>query len=1384
MNAVDFLQDLALANWRFWIEDGRLKYRAPRDAVTPSLLAQLKQYKSEIFHLLENAPEELNLCQLSYGQRALWFLWELAPHSSAYNLSLPLRIHQHADADAWLEACRLLLKQHPMLRTIFPRKNEKPVQQVKTKDAPNWVKLDAAGWSEARLLSEMATAHEEPFDLERGPVARFRWFQLAEQEHILLITMHHIVSDGWSVEIIRRQLPMLYERVTRGYNATMETPTYTYHDYVRWQLEMLDSRAGEDLWRFWEKQLSGPLPVLNLHTDYTRPCVKTYNGAVCSFTLPKHLRLKLRALAKDEGATLYATLLASFLGLLHRYTGQMDLIVGSPNAGRSRAEFAAVVGYFVDPVVIRSQVSNGQTFKEFLAQTRRTASQALEHSDFPFVLLVERLRLERDPSRSPVFDATFNYLTRQSSNLAESVQVFDITQADGKFDLTLTLTDNGDSMAGSFGYNKDLFSEATVARLSEYFKSMLESIVSNPEQKLENIPLVRAQSEACSPVLVGPRLDLRATHLVHRLFEAQAALRPDEIAVKAEGVALSYAELNRRANGLALHLQRLGVKRESLVAVCANRSAAFVVAILAIHKAGGAYVPLDPGYPQSLIYYMVGQAGVRAILTEDCLRESLSSLDAAVICMDSFFADPHSRCEKNPETVVDLRSLAYVMYTSGSTGTPKGVAVEHRSLSGYVQSMLGDLRITERSNFALASTLSADLGNTVIFPSLSSGGCLHILSEEVRLDGAAFADYLRLHTIDYLKIVPSHFAALTASTDAASAMPREALILGGEAASCQWVERLQSSAPHCRIINHYGPTEATVGVLTYAVDPNDFPLPTQTLPLRTPTANTEIYLLDRNLQAVPSGMIGELYIGGDCLARGYINAPDLTRKSFVPFGESVIYRTGDIARLLPGGDVELLGREDRQIKVRGYRVELSQVEATLGKEPLVRQCVVLPNQDGAQAEYLVAFIVPAPDAPDGESIKRHLHYKLEQTLPRYMVPDFFVLLDEIPLTLNGKADTKSLRQRASSFSTASGPALPRDLVELELSRIWAEVLDLPRVGIAEDFFRLGGHSLLAVRLAGRIYERFKRRISLATLFTSPTIERMADVLRSSEKASDNPVLIPIQPAGSNPPLLCLPGAGGNVLYFYPLSRYLGADQPCLGFQALGLDENAIIPTRVEDIASRYVDIIRKEGRGEGPYCLAGHSFGAFVAFEMTRQLLDQGQAVAFLGVIDNAAPAVSEDFYAGWDHREWLKHIAIRIGKLYKTDLNLDDSGFAGKNYHQQIEYLIDRLIAARLLPVGLNKIHFSRFIEVYKANAIAAVEYRPSRLPTSVGLTLFKAAEDDPELDGRPEIKDPALGWNSYTAHPVDVVKVPGTHLTMFSEPHVQGLADRLRERIARITN
>ncbi|MBL8149199.1 MAG: amino acid adenylation domain-containing protein, partial [Blastocatellia bacterium] len=934
MSLIDFLEDLVLENWKFWLEDGRLKYRAPKHAVNNSVLEQLKQYKTEIIKILED--DGLDIFPLSYGQQALWFLWKMSPESSAYNLSLPILFTSPVETNTLLKACKLLTEEHCLLRAVFSVKNGKPFARLT--EYIDWTVVDATSWDEKRLLHEMETSHHTLFNLETGPVVRFKLFQRLDKDQILLVAMHHIVSDGWSMEIIRKQLPTLYEKakkdlLTKPYHHT------SYQTYVYWQQELLTSSAGEKLWQFWKEKLAA-LPVLNLPTDFQRPKVKTYNGKNIFFQLSQELSEKVKGLAKKYSVTPYIFFKTLFLILLHCYTNQDDIVIGSFNSGRSRAEFAAVVGYFVDSIPIRSKLLDRQTFKDFLQQTKETFLEALEHADLPFALIVERLQIERDSSRSPIFDVSFNYLTRTNlsqEKVNEIIETFDIPQSDSKFDLSLTLTDFGKSITGAFSYNSDLFCEETVACICNYFENIVEGVVKDQDQKVSAIALDAEGDRLFRPILVGNNLILESKDLVHRLFEAEAAKRPEDIAVKAENGLLSYRELNRRANGLALYLQQFGVKREALVAVFTKRSTNFIIAILAIHKAAAAYVPLDPSYPKETLSYMLSHAGVAIVLTEESLLHLLDGLNVSTLSIDSFCSDySHYLCDKNPETEVGLKDLSYVIYTSGSTGKPKGVAIEHGSLSGYVKSIIEEIEIDPKSNFALASTFSADLGNTVIFPSLCSGGCLHILSEEARFHSSNFTNYIESEQIDYLKIVPSHFEALISSTKAV--LPKKALIFGGESANRQWVEELQLKHPSCQIVNHYGPTETTVGILTYKVSTKSFP--TQTLPLKQPVANTDIYLLDKSMQTVFKGMIGEIYVAGDCLSRGYINSSDTTREAFINYQNTTLYKTGDLARLLPSGEIEIVGRQDRQVKIRGYRVELEHIEAILQGNPSVKQAVV------------------------------------------------------------------------------------------------------------------------------------------------------------------------------------------------------------------------------------------------------------------------------------------------------------------------------------------------------------------------------------------------------------------------------------------------------------
>lgn len=1379
---MDLLHPLALAGWRFWLEEGRLRYRAPRDAATAAVLEQLREHKTAISALLAAAPDCLEICPLSYGQAALWFLWRLAPESHAYNQSLPLRITGSGDAAAdaarWRMACTGLVARHPLLRTVFPVRAGEPYQQMLTAAEPSWQESAAAGWEAGRLAAALEAAHAAAFDLAAAPPLRCHWFAdaLAPGEHILLLTLHHIACDGWSLELMRQELNAL----TAADRLPLPAPALTYHDYVRWQNALLAGAEGERLWHFWREQLAAPLPLLDLPGDRPRPPVQRYDGASCPLDLPPALAPRLQQLAQSAGATLFEVLLAAYALFLHRFTGQEDLLIGVPTAGRSRPEFAPIVGYFVNPVVLRAAVVPGMSFRQVLAAVQERMRQAQAHAEFPFPLLVQRLQPERSPDRSPIFDVSMNYHTRPQP-AGEAAQLIDIPQADGKFDLTLTVVESGGRLHGALGYNLALFDAATVAGWSAALVTLLESAVAQPDAAVETLAIHARAPGAPAPALSGPRRPVTPDQMLHRRFAAQAAQHPHAPAVADETATLTYAELDRRSTALAHCLAAQGVTADDRVAISTGRSVDFVVALLAVLKAGAAYVPLDPATPPDLLAYMLEHAGAAALLTQQALLGQFAATACPVIAIDA--ALPAAQGEP---AAARLDHLAYVMYTSGSTGRPKAVAIEHAAVANYTESMIRDLAIDRPYSFLLASTFAADLGNTVIFPALASGGCLHILPETARLDPRQFAAFMAVRAIDYLKIVPSHLAALLGDIpSAAQALPRRALILGGEGAAPAWVARVQAAAPGCLVYNHYGPTETTVGVLTYRCDPAE-PPSGATLPLSRAVANTEIFLLDASLRATAPGAVGELYIGGVCLARGYLgagrNAAGFVTIPAAEGGERVLYRTGDLARQRGDGALEILGRKDRQVKLRGYRIELAQVEQVLRQAPGVAQAAVITDRDGAPASALLAFVVASDAAASLALIRQHL----AGHLPRYMTPASVTPVARLPVTANGKLDVAALRRLAAEPAAQSAGLLPRDAVELRLCQLWAELLARPQVSITDNFFDLGGHSLLAVRLAAQIEAIFGVRVALAALLAQPTVAGLAQVIRQAgrapaQPAGGDPLLIPLSRPAAGPPLLLLPGAGGSVIYLAELARQLHdrSGRPVWGLQAIGLDPAQAIPQRVEEIAAHYAGVLAR-AFPSAPGALIGHSFGALVGYELARQLVAAGGwETPRLAVLDNPAPApAAAPAYAGYDHGDWLLHIATRIGKLNGVTLALTRSELDGLTIPAQNALLVAGMIRQGLLPAEVTAGYFSRFVDVYRANARAAADYRPAAaLP--LDLLLVRAATGDADLRAADATApdEPAWGWQRLTTGRLAVTAAPGTHLTMFAPPAVASLAAAVAE-------
>ncbi len=1358
----------------------RAVFESPTVAQLDQTLTQLRTTNSRL-SLPPIQPREADREQLplSWAQERLWFLNQLEGPSATYNMPGAIRITGNFDINALQKTLSEIVRRHEVLRTSLQNVNGTPMQVIHPQVTININVVDLQQLldteRETVLHQQVQLEAITPFNLEMAPLIRCSLLQLDSSEYVLLLTMHHIVSDGWSMGVFIQELSSLYQASCAGKPSPLAELPIQYADFAVWQRQWLSGKILQNQLNYWLSQLAGAPELLQLPTDRPRPTVQTYRGTNQSFTLNTDLTQKLQTLSRESGTTLFMTLLAAFATLLYRYSGQSDILIGSPIANRNRSEIESLIGFFVNTLVLRTRFEDNPSFEKLLARVRETTLKAYEHQDIPFEQVVEALQPQRSLSHSPLFQVMF---VLQNAPMGE-VELPGVTLSDfnqestiAKFDLTLSISETDQGLVGVWKYNTDLFDGQTIERMAAHFQNLLSAIVENPQQAVGELPLL---SEAERHQLLVEWNDTQTEYpqdqCIHQLFEKQVEKTPDAVAVVFEEEQLTYQELNRRANKLAHYLQSLGVGPEVLVGICVERSLSMVVGLLGILKAGGAYVPLDPSYPPERLAYMWKSAGVSVILTQSSLLGRLSEQkETLIVSLDADWEVIGQHRDINLGSGVTQTNLAYVIYTSGSTGQPKGVAIEHRQITNYLYSILERFEFDPGSSFALASTLAADLGNTMLFPSLCTGGALHLLSVETTRNGNAFGEYISAHSIDYLKIVPSHLAALQNPAAPGRELPKRGLILGGEASRTEWIEAQRTIAPQCKIFNHYGPTETTVGVLTYEVD-REKPLPkTQALLLGRPLSNIRIYLLDAHLNPVPIGISGEIYVAGAGVARGYLNQPDLMADKFIFHLDQRLYRTGDLARYLPDGNIEFLGRIDDQVKIRGFRIELGEVEALLIQHPEVREAVVIAHEDQPGNKRLVAYWVPSQEAPTLSDLRRFLSEKL----PDYMVPSAFVMLETLPLTANGKIDRRTLQAADVTIPTPQEDFVaPRDIIEFQLAQIWESLLALHPIGVTDNFFELGGHSLLAVRLMALIQKQFGQNLPLSTLFQGTTIEHLASILRQQATSQPSSPLVAIQPRGSNRPLFFVHPVGGNVLCYYELARHLGTDQPFYGLRSPGFYGESEPHTRIEDMASHYIEALRTI-QSEGPYLLGGWSMGGVVAFEMATQLQRQGHQVARLILLDSQAPVLSN------------KPIDIGEARVL-ANLFRDMAHSAGKNlpvFHDNIEqldpneqlnYFLEQAKRANLIPPDVGLPQLRGLLQVFKSNIQAASRYVAQVYPNRI--ILLRASDRVSS-----ELNDLTLGWDKLSSEPLEILNIPGNHYTMLGLPHIQILTERLRSYLAQV--
>ena len=1320
---------------------------------------------------------------LSYGQQQLWLVDHLVPEAPVYNECVTIHLPGPLDVAVLERGFNEIVRRHEIWRTTFPTVDGQPVQQVHPYSARTLPLADLTALPtedrEAESVRLATVEARQPFDLAAGPLLRATLMRLGEQDHRLYLALHHIIFDGVAVyQGFLPELRAIYEAFLDGRPSPLPEPPIQYGDYAVWQRGYVQGATLEQHLAYWRQKLNGRLPVLQLPADRPRPARETFRGSMLPFALSRELTSALDDLARGEGCTLYMILLAAYATLLYRYSGQEDVLIGTATAGRDRPELDAMIGYFLTTMVMRADLSGNPTFRELLRRVRELTIEGMAHENAPFDVLVRELQPERTLTHNPLFQTL---LTLEPPlpvlECGWTLTQMDVETGVSKFDLSLEMDNRPEGLIGRFEYNSDLFDRATIERMIAQWRTLLEGLVADPGQPISTLPLLpAAESRQLLEGWNDTAREYPRHATVHRLVEAQAERTPDAVAAVCAGEHLTYGELNRRANQLAYHLRAMGVGTETLVGVCADHSLEMLVGVLGILKAGGAYLPLDPTFPPARLAFMLADARAPVLVAQRRTAAALPPHDARLVLLDADWPEIARQEEANPDGGAGPANLAYVIYTSGSTGRPKGVQVPHRAVVNLLCSMAREPGLSADDCLLAVTTLSFDIAGLEIFLPLTVGARVALVSREVASDGPALADALTTSGATIMQATPSTWQLLLAAGWRGDS--RLTVLCGGEALPPELAEKLLPRVGS--LWNMYGPTETTIWSAVCRVEPGD------AISLGHPIANTQVYVLDARTQPTPVGVPGELHIGGDGLARGYLGRPELTAERFIPHplcnapGER-LYRTGDLVRYRADGTLEFLGRLDNQVKVRGYRIEVGEIEAVLARQEGVGACAVVVREDTPGDRRLVAYVVTDPVRPPASD---ELRRAIRACLPEYMVPASFVRLDSLPLTPNGKIDRRALlspllERPDEAARLHPDHVAPRTPLERALARIWEDVLGVGRVGVRDNFFDLGGHSLLAVRLLDRIARVLGRAVPFSALFAGATIERLAAALEDGHGARGpaSAPLVEIQGGGAGQPFYFLHGDVYGGYYCLKIARRLGAERPFYALPPHGLD-GWQVPRTVEAIAAYHVAVLRAF-QPHGPYLLGGFCNGGVIAYEMARQLQAEGQQVDRLVIVDAAAtttryalldrPVEAIGRLAQWDARRRASasldlhyHVArwydaLRLGRRDQVSLALQ----TGRRVARRV-----RAVAGRRAPTDAATLE-ARGRALLKDYWMVRRRYSPRPYDGDIVL-LWPAAHKTGHSD------DATQGWAAL-ARRVDVRAIPGTHETCTTK-HIDALADCLR--------
>ena len=1426
-----------------------------------------------LFSAIDSNNEVLSF-PLTFAQRRLWFLDRLEGSSRAYHLSQTLKLIGDLNYSALAKAINSVVERHEILRTTFHYSQGEPWQIVAKTSSIKMEIIDLQDLPESERLhiaQEKLKLHSDaPFLLDKGPLLRVALIQLTANQHLLRFTMHHIITDAWSMGILSKEIAAYYQAHLQECKVDLPELTIQYGDFADWQRESLTGDILDMQLSYWKKQLNGIPPAIDLPTDYPRPAVQTYNGASEFLKLSESLTHSLRTLSKDSNVTLFMTLLAAFSLLLHRYSGQDDIVVGSPSAGRDRPEIENLIGFFVNTLVLRTSFQNNPSFRDLLSQVREMALGAFTHQEMPFEKLVEVLQPARDLGRSPLFQVWFNMLNMAGEPLDLfdlEVKKFNRGELPSKFDLTMYVLEQKNCLKFNLVYNTDLFKSERIAFLLEQFQYLLEQIVQNPATKIQQFSLVTPTSTAHLP---NPNHKLAAKvqpTIISRLSQQMSDIG-DRLAIVDDINQLTYCDLDALSDRVAIALMTKGVEPQDTVAVYADRSATLVVALLGIWKAGAVFTILDSAYPaarlascvkvaQPKAWIATTSAGKIPLVLEEALdRQAIKcrfDLPQQLTSSELMAALPENLAAKAQNNAgvaqIDITddSLAYVAFTSGTTGIPKAVLGTHAPLAHFLQWHTSSFDLQPSDRFCMLGGLAHDPLLRDIFTPLWLGATLYIPSQATFESIGGLATWASDRQISIVHLTPAagQLLKLASSNSKIQLTTLRYAFFGGDTLTWQDVKEFKKIAPQVTCINFYGATETPQATGFYIVPEYKNEKDLEKLPIGVGIEDSQLLVMTQGKQLAGIGEIGEIWVRSPYLAKGYLNDQTLESEKFVenPYASYAVanadapqqdrcYRTGDLGRYTLTGNVEHVGRQDRQIKIRGFRVELGDIESAIRQSPEVVKAIVINHQTKSLEHILCAYIVPVGDAKarDLENLKQTLKQTIAQKLPSYMVPSQWIILEKLPLTPNGKLDRKALPSPERKLLAKNSQTVPQDRLEHQLIEIWQRILNQKNIDITENFFDLGGHSLMALQLFSEIEKAFGKKLPLATLFQAPTIKSMSEIIRRKDWLAPWNSLVPIQPNGSKPPLFYLHAGGGNLLFYRDLIMSLADDQPVYGLQPRGLDGSLKPSNNICEMASFYISQIETV-QPEGPYHLAGLSTGGLIAWEMSRQLTQKGQSVNFLALLDtygNEYPKLLPLLPRIGSVLKWVSFDFIRrIAKLFKTVTSeMKTKGLQNslvmfliklkileKRDFDKDETVIEEIVARQIdrkvnryketQPQGnrVEKLVNIALIELLRkssrpyyantftnglftsdasqlsaeiqairtANFQARTTYRPQSFDGKA--ILFRASQRPPGI-----IRDPYLGWDGLAKGGIVAYEIPGTHTSIVKSPK---LADILNQSL-----